>query len=64
MSDSQYSSSCLAIVFFLSEHDCCFWDFINMLSPLFNLSGEYGVDIMLDEKKRRNGLVLFILVQY
>ncbi|KAL6828338.1 hypothetical protein V8C40DRAFT_188413 [Trichoderma camerunense] len=32
--------------------------------PLFNLPGEYGVDIMLDEKKRRNGLVLFILVQY
>lgn len=31
-----------------------------MLSPLFNLPGEYGVDIMLDEKKRRNGLVLFI----
>ncbi|KAL6788331.1 hypothetical protein J3E68DRAFT_135381 [Trichoderma sp. SZMC 28012] len=64
MSDSQYSFSCLAIMFFLLEHDCCFWDFINMLSPLFNLPGEYGVDIMLDEKKRRNGLVLFILVQY
>lgn len=41
-----------------------FWDFINLLSPLSNLPGEYGVDIMLDEKKRRNGLVLFILVQY
>lgn len=60
MADSQYSFSCLAIMLFLLEHDCCFLNFINMLSPLFNLLGEYGVDIMLDEKKRRNGLVLFI----
>ena len=41
-------------------HHCCSGVLSILLFPLFNLQpGEYGVAIILDEKKRRNGLVPF-----
>ena len=50
MPDLQDSFSCLVIVFFQSI--TAVLGFVDMLSSLFNLqSGEYGVDIILDEKK-------------